>query len=83
MDRIERLEVKKELSLVRSFIEFIGIKEQRNIVLWMVTATPNTSAKLFVDATSVKSAIVHFYENLYHEDQPSRSFLGRYLIIYI
>jgi len=31
--------------------------------------------ELFVDA-AVKNAIVNFYENLYHEDQPSRPFLG-------
>jgi len=31
--------------------------------------------KLYVDAALVNNAIVHFYENLYHEDQPSRIFL--------
>jgi len=28
-----------------------------------------------VDAASARNAIVNFYENLYHEDQPSRFFL--------
>ena len=32
--------------------------------------------ELYVDAASVNNAIVHFYENLYHEDQPSRIFLN-------
>jgi len=31
--------------------------------------------KLHVDDSSVKSAIVHFYEELYHENFPSRPFL--------
>ena len=31
--------------------------------------------ELFVDAPLVNNAIVHLYENLYHEDQPSRIFL--------
>jgi len=30
----------------------------------------------FADAASVKNAIVLFYDHLYHEDQPSRPFLG-------
>ena len=31
--------------------------------------------ELYVDDASVNNVIVHFYENLYHEDQPSRIFL--------
>jgi len=31
--------------------------------------------ELYVDAASVNNAIVHFCENLYHEDQLSRIFL--------
>ena len=31
---------------------------------------------IFADAASVKNAIVQFYDHLYHEDQPFRSFLG-------
>ena len=30
----------------------------------------------FIDAATVKNAIIHFYENLYQEDQPSRCFLN-------
>ena len=33
------------------------------------------NGELYVDAASAKNMIVHFYENLYHEDQPSRIFL--------
>jgi len=29
----------------------------------------------FIDAVAVKNAIVHYYEDLYQEDQPSRPFL--------
>jgi len=32
--------------------------------------------QLYVDAVLVNNAIVHFYENLYYEDQPSRIFLA-------
>jgi len=31
--------------------------------------------ELYVDAALVNNAIVHFYENLYKEDQPSMIFL--------
>jgi len=31
--------------------------------------------ELYNDAALVNDAIVHFYENLHHEDQPSRIFL--------
>ena len=31
--------------------------------------------ELYVDAVLVNNAIVHFYENLYYEDQPSSLFL--------
>jgi len=30
--------------------------------------------EFYVDAASARNAIVKFYENLYHEDQPSRFF---------
>jgi len=53
-DRIERVEVKKELSLVRSsFWIFTGVKEQSNTGLWMVTATPNFSIRWQIEGESL------------------------------
>ena len=62
--------------------------EQNNIGLKMVAIGLTFSAihnikvnievtcELHADVSSVERAIVNFYENLYHEDHPSRSFLN-------
>ena len=39
--------------------------------------------ELYDDAALVNDAIVHFYENLYHEDQPSKIFLDGIAFAYI
>ena len=36
--------------------------------------------ELFANTAAVENAIVHLYDNLYHEDQPSRRFMGVLLL---
>jgi len=93
-DKFERLQVKRELSNVRSQIDIFW--RQRAKQHWMEDGDRNTKfsnrvasmrrrfnaiKKIVVEgelhgyASSMKGAIVQFYEKLYHEDVSSRPFL--------